>query len=84
MCQSVEIEVRAFACLAKTVPSRSEVFVPKFRSLHSTSIIPSRLAELHQTLVAKREWACLVLPSGTGWESQVLMFFLLFCEEICC
>ena len=74
----VQIEVRAFACLAKTVPDRSarlrvlgedcaiEVrgFIPKFHTVNSTSIIPSRLAELHQTLVAKREWACLVLPSG--------------------
>ena len=40
------------------------------------SFIPSRLTKLHQTLVVKREWAGLVLPSGTGWESPVTIFLL--------
>ena len=44
----------------------------------SRSFIPSRLTKLHQTLVVKREWAGLVLPSGTGWESPVTIFFLQF------
>ena len=43
----------------------------------SRSFIPSRLTKLHQTLVVKREWAGLVLPSGTGWESPVTIFLLL-------